>query len=409
MKKMNLLLSSLMITSMVAFTGCGNENSSVSCNCSDKVSSNTSTVITNTPSDDLTEQEFKVTYIPNNGEESKTRPAYYGDLLIQPGSYVKEYYELEGWYLDEEFNVRWNFTVDTVESDITLYAKWVIDFDDWIWRLARLASKSTVMYVVNHYKTEADYKSGVSSGAGAGSGVVIAKEEDPADGNTYFYALTNNHVVSYSEEKGGDNNQEEMVDTYYDDIKVYDHYNNIYQGELIAKTNTYDLALVRFRNKAVQLGHWGNTTNDKEIGIRVSEFAKEDPEVGLDVASYGAPLAQPQVCTIGNVTTYTSGTISQKPNGVSYITTFDIIEHTADILSGNSGGPLFGPDLSIVGINYGSSGYSDTFTTGDKFWAVPVTKVKEFVRNRDSYLVNDVYADRFGFLDEIAKENPVLA
>ena len=32
-----------------------------------------------------------------------------------------------------------------------------------------------------------------------------------------------------------------------------------------------------------------------------------------------------------------------------------------------------------------------------------ISKVKEFIRDRDNYLVNDVFADRFEFLDEIAK------
>ncbi len=32
---------------------------------------------------------------------------------------------LDGWYLEETFETEWNFAVDTADSDVTLYAKWV--------------------------------------------------------------------------------------------------------------------------------------------------------------------------------------------------------------------------------------------------------------------------------------------
>lgn len=392
-------LMALLLTSLIVFNGCTSTGDNSN-------SSNTSTKIEETNSStSLLDEEFEVTFVLNNGESNVKRTVEAGTKIVTPGFATKQYYEIEGWYTDEACTLRkWNFNYDYVTEDMTLYAKWTVDFDDWIWRLARIASKQTVMYMVYHYKTEDHWKNGTPDGSGAGSGVVIAKEKDPLDNKTYFYALTNNHVVSYAEgEKNGDNN-EHMVKTYKDVIHVYDHYNNKFSGELIAKTNKYDLALVRFENLPISIGHWSDVTNDPEVGIKIAEFDDEDPGAFYDVAAYGAPLAQPHVCTIGNVKDeYVYGTISKNPDGVSYITDFKVIEHTADILGGNSGGPLFGPDLKLVGINYGSSGASDTYNTSDRFWAIPISKVKEFIRDRDNYLVNDVFADRFEFLDEIAK------
>lgn len=392
-------LVALLLTSLIVFNGCTSNGDNSN-------SSNTSTKIEETNSStSLLDEEFEVTFVLNNGESNVKRTVEAGTKIVTPGFATKQYYEIEGWYTDEACTLRkWNFNYDYVTEDMTLYAKWTVDFDDWIWRLARIASKQTVMYMVYHYKTEDHWKNGTPDGSGAGSGVVIAKEKDPLDNKTYFYALTNNHVVSYAEgEQNGDNN-EHMVKTYKDVIHVYDHYNNKFSGELIAKTNKYDLALVRFENLPISIGHWSDVTNDPEVGIKIAEFDDEDPGAFYDVAAYGAPLAQPHVCTIGNVKDeYVYGTISKKPDGVSYITDFKVIEHTADILGGNSGGPLFGPDLKLVGINYGSSGASDTYNTSDRFWAIPISKVKEFIRDRDNYLVNDVFADRFEFLDEIAK------
>lgn len=392
-------LMALLLTSLIVFNGCTSNGDNSN-------SSNTSTKIEETNSStSLLDEEFEVTFVLNNGESNVKRTVEAGTKIVTPGFATKQYYEIEGWYTDEACTLRkWNFNYDYVTEDMTLYAKWTVDFDDWIWRLARISSKQTVMYMVYHYKTEAEYIAKNPTGSGAGSGVVIAKEKDPLDNKTYFYALTNNHVVSYAEgEENGDNN-EHMVKTYKDVIHVYDHYNNKFSGELIAKTNKYDLALVRFENIPISIGHWSDVTNDPEVGIKIAEFDDEDPSAFYDVAAYGAPLAQPHVCTIGNVKDeYVYGTISKKPDGVSYITDFKVIEHTADILGGNSGGPLFGPDLKLVGINYGSSGASDTYNTSDRFWAIPISKVKEFIRDRDNYLVNDVFADRFEFLDEIAK------
>ena len=37
--------------------------------------------------------------------------------------------EVEGWYLDEAYTQPWTFLTDTVETDITLYAKWVKKYD----------------------------------------------------------------------------------------------------------------------------------------------------------------------------------------------------------------------------------------------------------------------------------------
>ena len=37
----------------------------------------------------------------------------------------REYYIFMGWYKDAELSTAWDFSIDTVIDDITLYAKWV--------------------------------------------------------------------------------------------------------------------------------------------------------------------------------------------------------------------------------------------------------------------------------------------
>lgn len=36
--------------------------------------------------------------------------------------------EVEGWYTDAEYTKKWNFLIDVVESDMTLYAKWICQY-----------------------------------------------------------------------------------------------------------------------------------------------------------------------------------------------------------------------------------------------------------------------------------------
>lgn len=56
-----------------------------------------------------------------------------GDLVTKPTVAVSgenpNNEEVEGWYLDKEYTTPWSFYTNTVEEDITLYAKWVKKFD----------------------------------------------------------------------------------------------------------------------------------------------------------------------------------------------------------------------------------------------------------------------------------------
>lgn len=56
-----------------------------------------------------------------------------GDLAIEPSVGIigsnPDRLEIEGWYLDAEYTQPWNFIMDSVEADITLYAKWVKKFE----------------------------------------------------------------------------------------------------------------------------------------------------------------------------------------------------------------------------------------------------------------------------------------
>ena len=49
----------------------------------------------------------------------------YGRLVRKPSNPVKKGYIFNGWYRDQERTIPWNFEVDTVSGNMTLYADWV--------------------------------------------------------------------------------------------------------------------------------------------------------------------------------------------------------------------------------------------------------------------------------------------
>ena len=49
-----------------------------------------------------------------------------GEFVNEPQAPTKEGYSFDGWFADESLSIEWNFTVDTVTSDLILYAKWVL-------------------------------------------------------------------------------------------------------------------------------------------------------------------------------------------------------------------------------------------------------------------------------------------
>lgn len=47
-----------------------------------------------------------------------------GDLLEQPADPVRKGYRFAGWFTDTHYTKAWDFKADTVQQDMTLYAKW---------------------------------------------------------------------------------------------------------------------------------------------------------------------------------------------------------------------------------------------------------------------------------------------
>ena len=74
--------------------------------------------------------ERNITFVPNNGDPSTTIIVMTGDFIPRPTVPVRPNYTFIGWYTDQTYTTAWNFDVNKVESDMTLYGGWKENIED---------------------------------------------------------------------------------------------------------------------------------------------------------------------------------------------------------------------------------------------------------------------------------------
>ena len=65
-----------------------------------------------------------VTFETNGGSKIPDQIAQYGETIARPDNPVRDGYRLVGWYTDIDLQTAWDFDTDTVQGNMTLYAKW---------------------------------------------------------------------------------------------------------------------------------------------------------------------------------------------------------------------------------------------------------------------------------------------
>lgn len=65
-----------------------------------------------------------VTFDSNGGSSVESQTVNIGDKVTKPDDPVKTGYIFDGWYSDQELSRPWNFAIDCVAGNMTLYAKW---------------------------------------------------------------------------------------------------------------------------------------------------------------------------------------------------------------------------------------------------------------------------------------------
>ena len=68
--------------------------------------------------------ECTVNFQANGGSEVPSIKGQYGETIARPEDPVRAGYHLVGWYTDIDMQIPWDFDVDTLQGNMTLYAKW---------------------------------------------------------------------------------------------------------------------------------------------------------------------------------------------------------------------------------------------------------------------------------------------
>lgn len=83
-----------------------------------------------------------VMFESNGGTEVPNQIVHYGDKIQRPEDPVRKGYHIDGWYTDIDLKDLWDFENDTVQGNMTLYAKWAegdpVGGLQWIWLVVGL-------------------------------------------------------------------------------------------------------------------------------------------------------------------------------------------------------------------------------------------------------------------------------
>lgn len=267
-----------------------------------------------------------------------------GSTASMPDDPVKSNYIFCGWYTDKYGSNRYDFSAP-VTGNLNLYAKFELDAASVTNRISTDTIKGIVKIYNKSYNTFLGMEYEHSTSQGSGFCFTIN------DG--YYYVLTNAHVAI----KESNYKKQEFT--------IVDYQGNEYKGYLYQNPNKsvdaisaeYDLACLYFK---------ASDTNVKPLDI-----LSVNPDLKDDVIALGAPKAQSNAITFGRVCTYRQITLNEKTPKYKSNVTFDVIEHTAFIDNGSSGGPLMDVNLKVIGVNYASN---DTYS-----YAIPAEKVTEFL------------------------------
>ncbi|MBQ2719465.1 MAG: trypsin-like peptidase domain-containing protein [Clostridia bacterium] len=226
--------------------------------------------------------------------------------------------------------------------------------------VAEVASPSVVSIITEATSYDKYYGTYVESGAG--SGVIFY-----ADG-TYAYIITNNHVVEGCT-----------------GVKVHTHDSAVYDAEVLGTDWMTDIAVCRIRATGLTVATVGNSS---------------ELRLGQEVAAIGNPLG-----TLGG--TVTDGIIGCLARSISVEgVPMTLIQHSAGVSPGNSGGGLFNLYGQLIGIVNAKSAGTGVEDIG---FAIPI----DLALDRAVQIVNRGYVAGTPYLglafSQTSEYGPVVA
>lgn len=287
-------------------------------------------------------KQCTVTLVYDNGSPNGKVTVTTGETMATPRDPVKTNYRFDGWYTDQTYSVRYDFS-RAVTVDMVLFAKYSIDATTLTNKISTELMKGIVKVYLKDYNTFLGIET--DSKTSQGSGFCFYSNKG------YYYIITNCHVAK--QDSSYDKHAYTVVDYQGNSYTAYLHK----KGSTNAISSSYDLACLYFKSS--------------KTNVRAIDLGTTDPAIGDDVISLGAPEGQSNAISYGKVLNYTRITLDDTKKSRSNVT-FNVIKSDAHTDHGSSGGPILNADLKVVGVSYaGSTDYS---------YSIPLSKMNEFLK-----------------------------
>ena len=185
-----------------------------------------------------------------------------------------------------------------------------------------------------------------------GSGIIFNQDDK------YLYIATNNHVVS---------NSNSLSVTFNDNKSV--------SGEVVGTDEESDLAVIKVKLSSLK--------DSTKKAIKVATLGSSDTlKVGQQAIVIGNALGYGQSVTTGVISALNREvSIQNEDSGKTY--TQEMIQTSAAVNSGNSGGALLNSKGEVVGIvsaKYSSSGSSTNASVEGMGFAIPISNAKTILQ-----------------------------
>jgi S1-C subfamily serine protease len=180
-----------------------------------------------------------------------------------------------------------------------------------------------------------------------GSGAVIDEDE------SYYYILTNSHVVSYDDQ---------LANQYV----IYNYLNQELNAEYMFSSSNYDLALLRI-------------AKTYDLNVFNVDFSPVSGTSELIVMGY--PNSQNHAITMGYFSEYAQVIVDEEDSLVNLVS-FDVLISSVPVKSGSSGSAIFNSDFSLVGLIYAGR-FSTDSDISTYAYAIPSAQIKAFLIEND--------------------------
>lgn len=264
---------------------------------------------------------YNITFVYNNGTPPKMILVGLGDAINEP--FVppeKDGFIFEGWFTDPECTVLYDFSTSDVESDVTLYAGYSLNYERMGQKVVDIAKLATVNITTKSYSSLLWGAYEMSSSEKSGEGIII---KDDAGS---YYVLTTSDLLAKDDEH-------EKVE-----YSIEDYYGNKYTATVKHSSEAYNLGILSFEKKSALL---------------VSKLAGASPVVGAEIAIASDVDGNGYSPQFGNVLGFEKITHKDSDSSAHDVS-FDMMLHDAKTDITVSGRPLFNMNIELVGIQCGT-------------------------------------------------------